>query len=74
MVEEATEIAAGLSMYAFLLFTLLCISQRMHIRIEERELQERFGEGYSEYMKNLPGLHVRLRDSGTCIDFLGGNE
>ncbi|MFX1261898.1 MAG: hypothetical protein ACFFAZ_07425 [Promethearchaeota archaeon] len=74
MVGEAAAVASRLSIYLLLLFTLLYISLRIRIRIEKKETQERFGEGNSEHMKNVPGLHVRLQDSGTYIDFPRGNE
>jgi hypothetical protein len=61
MVGEPAGIALRLSICSFHLFTFLCISLGMHIHNEERELHDWFGEGYSEYMKNVPGLRVRRR-------------
>jgi protein-S-isoprenylcysteine O-methyltransferase Ste14 len=52
-----------MSVFAIIFFVLFYATWRAQISVEEKELVERFGEGYSEYMERVPGLRVRL----TCI-------
>lgn len=55
--------AAGLffrfSVYSILLFLLVYLVFRLQIWKEEKELVERFGDGYKEYRKSVPALLVR---------------
>ncbi|MFX1484671.1 MAG: methyltransferase family protein [Promethearchaeota archaeon] len=55
--------AAGLffrfSVYSILFFVIIFMVFRLQIVREERELIERFGEGYAEYRKKVPALLVR---------------
>ena len=55
--------AAGLffrfSVYSILLFLLVYLVFRLQIWKEEKELVERFGDGYNEYRKSVPALLVR---------------
>ncbi len=66
--------AAGLafrfSIYSMILFIIVYAVFRLHIRREERELVERFGESYASYMKTVPGLRVRLKDLPAFFRFL----
>jgi protein-S-isoprenylcysteine O-methyltransferase Ste14 len=58
------------SVYSILIFIIAYLIFRVHLLREEAELIERFGEGYGEYKKNVPGLYVRPRDLRTFIRFL----
>lgn len=55
--------AAGLffrfSVYSILLFVIIFLVFRLQIVREEKELIERFGDGYAEYRKEVPALLVR---------------
>ncbi|MFW9800525.1 MAG: methyltransferase family protein [Candidatus Thorarchaeota archaeon] len=61
-----------LSAYSVLFALIIAIGLLVHLRIEEGELIERFGDSYSEYMRKVPGLHVKPRDFGTYLRFLVG--
>lgn len=62
-----------LSVYSLLFFLIVYVTLRIHISIEERELVERFGDGYLDYMSNVPGLYVRPRDIGAFIRYILGS-
>jgi protein-S-isoprenylcysteine O-methyltransferase Ste14 len=66
--------AAGMvfrfTLYSILFFVIFYVLFRIQIRREEFELIERFGEGYREYRKKVPALHVRPKDFGKFIKFL----
>jgi protein-S-isoprenylcysteine O-methyltransferase Ste14 len=47
------------SVYSILLGLLVYLAFRLQIWKEEKELVERFGEGYKEYKKKVPALLVR---------------
>ncbi|MFX1482661.1 MAG: methyltransferase family protein [Promethearchaeota archaeon] len=55
--------AAGLffrfSVYSILLFLLVYMVFRLQIWKEEKELIERFGEGYNEYRRTTPAFFIR---------------
>jgi protein-S-isoprenylcysteine O-methyltransferase Ste14 len=55
--------AAGMisrfTVYSILLFLLVFLCFRLQIWKEEKELVERFGEGYVEYRKKVPALLVK---------------
>ncbi|MDF1539518.1 MAG: methyltransferase [Candidatus Thorarchaeota archaeon] len=63
-----------LSVYSITISILILLALSVWIRVEEKELVERFGEGYAEYMSKTPGLHVRIRDFGKYIRFLKGSS
>jgi len=67
-------LAFRMSIYAAVFFVLIYFTFRAQISVEEKELVERFGEGYSEYMKKVPGLRVNPGDFGTYIRFLLGRS
>jgi protein-S-isoprenylcysteine O-methyltransferase Ste14 len=58
------------SVYSMLIFIIGYLIFRVHLLREEAELIDRFGEGYREYKKKVPGLYVRPRDLRTFIRFL----
>jgi len=66
--------AAGLffrfSVYSILLFILVFLVFRLQIWKEEKELIERFGEGYIEYRKKVPALFVLPSKIKAYIRFL----
>lgn len=63
-------LAFQFSVYSISIFVVVYLLLRMHIRREEKELVERFGESYSDYMKAVPALHIRLRQVRTFFKFL----
>jgi protein-S-isoprenylcysteine O-methyltransferase Ste14 len=62
------------SVYSILLGIIGFLIFRVHLFREEAELLDRFGEGYGDYMKNVPALHVRLRDLKSLVKFLRVRE
>ena len=58
------------SVYSILLGIIGFLIFRVHLFREEAELLDRFGEGYGDYMKNVPALHVRIRDLKSLVKFL----
>lgn len=58
------------SVYSILLFVIVYLIFKVQIRREERELIERFGDGYAEYREKVPALHVRPRDFRAFFKFL----
>lgn len=52
---------------------ILCFSYHIY-GIEEKELIERFGEGYKEYRKEVPALIIHPRNLGKFFKFLLGKE
>ncbi|MFX1332557.1 MAG: methyltransferase family protein, partial [Promethearchaeota archaeon] len=63
-----------MSIYSIIFFVLIYLTFRAQISVEEKELVERFGDGYSEYMKKVPGLRVRPRDFAAYARFLLGRS
>ncbi|NWF95862.1 MAG: hypothetical protein HXY34_06935 [Candidatus Thorarchaeota archaeon] len=55
-------IALRFSIYSLIIALAVCLLVRVHIRREEAELIERFGQSYVDYMGSVPALHVRPRD------------
>jgi protein-S-isoprenylcysteine O-methyltransferase Ste14 len=62
------------SVYSALFFLVVYLVFKIHLRREEAELIERFGEGYEQYRKRVPGLYVRPRDIPSLIRFLRVKE
>ncbi|MCK5388996.1 MAG: hypothetical protein KAJ36_00795 [Candidatus Thorarchaeota archaeon] len=58
------------SVYSILFFVIVYLIFKVQIRREERELIERFGDGYAEYREKVPALHVRPRDFRAFFKFL----
>jgi protein-S-isoprenylcysteine O-methyltransferase Ste14 len=49
--------------YSILYFVIFIIGINIHIKfVEEKELLERFGEGYKKYKKEVPAFFVKLKD------------
>ncbi len=59
------------SFYSFAYFFIFLVGIKAHLKfVEEKELIQRFGEGYKNYKKEVPALHVRFRDLGKYFRFL----
>ncbi len=58
------------SVYSILFFVIVYLIFKVQIRREERELIERFGEGYAEYREKVPALLVRPRNYRSFFKFL----
>ena len=58
------------STYSIVLCIMTYLVFRLQARREEKELLDRFGDSYREYMKRVPALYVRLRDIPTYLRFL----
>ncbi len=59
-----------LSVYSIFLGLLVYLVFRLQIWKEEKELLDRFGEGYSEYKKKVPALLVRPSKIGSFFKFV----
>jgi protein-S-isoprenylcysteine O-methyltransferase Ste14 len=62
------------SVYSIGICIIIYALLRLHIRREERELIERFGDGYSEYMRRIPALYVSPSNYGKFFRFLKGSD
>ena len=62
------------SVYSLAFFLIIVATLRIHIYVEEKELLQRFGEGYGEYRKSVPGLYVHPRNLGKFFRYLLGRE
>jgi protein-S-isoprenylcysteine O-methyltransferase Ste14 len=59
------------SVYSLVLFVMFLFGLMTHIfLVEEKELQERFGESFIEYKKSVPALRVKIRDLKIFLRFL----
>jgi protein-S-isoprenylcysteine O-methyltransferase Ste14 len=58
------------SIYSIFIGLLLCLVFRLQAWKEEKELIERFGEGYIEYQKNVPGFIPRPGKIRAYLRFL----
>ena len=60
-----------LSVFSTVFFLMFMFGLLAHILfVEEKELEERFGQSFVEYKRNVPALHVRIRDLKPFIHFL----
>lgn len=59
------------SVFSMIFALIVYLIFKVHIRREEGELIERFGEGYAEYREKVPGLYVHPRKLRLFIKFLG---
>lgn len=62
------------SVYSILISMLGCLIFRLQARREEKELLNRFGNSYGDYMKRVPAFHVRIRDLPIYLRFLRGRH
>jgi protein-S-isoprenylcysteine O-methyltransferase Ste14 len=60
----------GFSVYSILIFFIIYSAFRFQARREEKELVERFGDSYQEYMKKVPGLCPSPRNLRQYLKFL----
>ncbi|UCH03521.1 MAG: isoprenylcysteine carboxylmethyltransferase family protein [Candidatus Thorarchaeota archaeon] len=67
-------ILARMSVYSLVFAFVVILALLTHVRLEEGELVERFGESYLEYMEKVPGLYVRSRDIRSYLRFLAGRS
>jgi len=58
------------SVYSIVLCMMTYLVFRLQARREEKELVDRFGDSYSEYMKRVPALHIRFRSIPAYARFL----
>lgn len=58
------------SVYSIVIGILTYLVFRLQARREEKELVERFGDSYRNYMKEVPALHVRFKDIRVYLRFL----
>jgi protein-S-isoprenylcysteine O-methyltransferase Ste14 len=61
-----------LSFYSLAFVGIVYLIFRVHLRYEEGELIERFGNSYEGYMDKVPGLYVRPRDIRIFLRFIRG--
>jgi protein-S-isoprenylcysteine O-methyltransferase Ste14 len=59
------------SFYSLAYFFIFLVGIKAHLKfVEEKELIQRFGEGYINYRKEVPALLVRFRDLGKYFRYL----
>ncbi|MDH4215054.1 MAG: hypothetical protein OEV85_14150 [Candidatus Thorarchaeota archaeon] len=58
------------TIYSIIISIMTYLVFRLQARREEKELVDRFGDSYKDYMKRVPALYVRLRDIPTYLRFL----
>ncbi len=59
------------SIYSIAYYFIFLVGIKAHLKfVEEKELIQRFGEGYKNYKKEVPALFVRFRDLGKYFRFL----
>ncbi len=60
------------SVYSITICVIVYVLFKLHIRTEERELVERFGDGFIDYMKRVPAFFVSPSNYGKFFRFLVG--
>jgi protein-S-isoprenylcysteine O-methyltransferase Ste14 len=60
------------SVYSILMFFIVFALFWFQARREEKELVDRFGESYKEYMNRVPRLYIRPKDIRLYFSFLRG--
>jgi len=60
------------SVYSIGFCFIIYVIFRLHIRREEKELIERFGDGYTDYISRVPALYVSPKNYGKFFRFLRG--
>jgi protein-S-isoprenylcysteine O-methyltransferase Ste14 len=66
---------ARLSIYSLGSFLILVLGFICHLRlVEERELKQRFGPSFLDYMRKVPGLYVKPSKLPVFIKFLIGQD
>ncbi len=58
------------SVYSIVFCLIVYILFKLHLRTEERELIERFGDGFVEYMEKVPAFFVSPKNYGKFFRFL----
>jgi len=58
------------SVYSILMFIVVFALFWLQARREEKELVDRFGESYEEYMRRVPGFLLRSKDIRLYFRFL----
>ena len=59
------------SIYSIIYFLIFLIGINIHLKyVEEKELIQRFGEGYKKYKEEVPALIVRLKDLKKYFSFI----
>ncbi|MHA1933486.1 MAG: methyltransferase family protein [Promethearchaeota archaeon] len=59
------------SIYSIIYFVIFLIGINIHIKsVEEKELIERFGDGYKKYKEEVPAFFVRLKDLKKYFSFI----
>jgi protein-S-isoprenylcysteine O-methyltransferase Ste14 len=66
--------AAG-TLYALVFLIMLVLTFYTHVHfVEEKELLERFGPSYKEYMQKVPAFFVKPNNWGVLLEFLLGKK
>jgi protein-S-isoprenylcysteine O-methyltransferase Ste14 len=63
-------IAFRFTVYSVLIGLIVYLIFRLQVHREDKELVDRFGDSYKTYMKDVPALHIRLRDMSAYLRFL----
>ncbi|MHA2283408.1 MAG: methyltransferase [Promethearchaeota archaeon] len=59
------------SIYSIIYFIIFLIGINIHLKfVEEKELIQRFGEGYKKYKEEVPAFFVRLKDLKKYFSFI----
>jgi protein-S-isoprenylcysteine O-methyltransferase Ste14 len=61
------------SLYAIIICLIFILGMKIHVRfVEEKELQQRFGESYMKYMETTNALFYNPKKIGKYFRFLMG--